>query len=279
MERRNDNLWMWGDVLDKIPSKANCVPGLSYTSLETAAEYMGCGSAFYVNSDFGLEQIDEAHIRRMAGINNICCLLTHIEENGPGLGGWKLYYKEAAEKISKLSVTHPEIKSALIDDFLSETGPSRYITPEYVKEVHDALTSANPDLKLYVVQYIGRQKPQDLLPFKDYFDGFSLWNWIHTDHYWEAEYERELWFLHDMFPGKTIIQGQFIHDFGGKRGAMPMDILKYQCEKILEQYDAGMVDGWCLLQSGFLSKPDHREQFEYIRNLWHWLTNGRTVLK
>ncbi|MBR6373999.1 MAG: hypothetical protein IKS20_12540 [Victivallales bacterium] len=277
--KRNNKLWMLGDVLDTIPGKANYVDGLSYCSLETAAEYMGCGGVFWYNTSHDMSLIDEAHVKRLAGIENICCILTHIEENGPGKGGWKLYYKEAAEKVSRLSLNHPEIKGALIDDFMSETGPSRYITPEYMEEVYAALKSANPNLKLYVVQYLGRQTPKNLLPFKDCIDGLSVWNWIHTTHYWEAEYERDIWFLRDMFPGKLINQGQFIHDFGGKRGAMPMDFLKLQCDKILEQYDAGMLDEWCLIQSGFLSKPDHREQFEYLRNLWYWLTNSRTVLK
>ena len=277
--KNREKFWVWGYVLDKVPGRAPFVSESTRCSLETGVQYMGCEGAFWMNGLHDIDALGDEQLARLKGIPNLICGLTHVETLGPGKGGWKLLYKESAERISELSLKYPAIKGALIDDFRSETGPSRSITPEYLHEVNLALKSKNPALKLYLVQYHVTQNPvTELLPYKDDFDGISIWNWIPTEYFWKALYEFDILRFRDAYPDKQIIQGQFIHDFGGKSGPMPMEHVEMQCECITQQLDAGMIDGWCVLQSGFFSHRNHRKQVEYVRNYWNWLYETRTVL-
>lgn len=275
-----EKFWLWGYLLDTVPGKAFFVDGATSCSLETAVNYLGCEGAFWMNPLHDLDAICDAQMERLAGIPNVIAGLTHVETNGPGLGGWKILYAEAAEKISALSLKYPAIKGALIDDFRSETGPSRYITPAELHRINVALKSKNPALKLYIVQYHTTQNsPVELQPYKDDFDGISVWNWVPTEYFWRALYADEIRHLREAFPGKEIIQGQFIHDFGGGAGAMPMEHVTMQCDRIAAQLDAGNIDGWCVIQNGFFCRPDHREAVQYLKNYWDWYYNTRTVLK
>ena len=277
--KNREKFWVWGYILDQVPGKAMFVDEPTRCSLETGVRYMGCEGAFWMNSLHGLEALCDEQLRRLEGIPNLICGLTHIETNGPGLGGWKMLYREAAERISELSLKYPAVTGAVVDDFLEASGPSKDISPEYLHEVNAALKSKNPKLKLYVVQYLTIQDPvQCLQPFKDDIDGLSVWNWYPTEYFWKALYEVEVRRLRAAYPDKEIIQGQFIHDFGGKTGPMAMEQVEMQCEHICEQLDLGRIDGWCLLQSGFFSQQNHRRQAEYVRNFWNWYCDTRTVL-
>ena len=274
-----EKFWVWGYILDKVPGTVPFVNESTCCSLETGVRYMGCEGAFWMNGLHSLEALCDEQLERLKGIPNIICGLTHIETNGPDLGGWKLLYREAAERISELSLKYPAIKGALIDDFRADAGPSFNITPEYVHEVSVALKAENPALKLYVVQYHTTQDSvKDLQPFKNDIDGISIWNWIPTEYFWKALYGSEIRHLREAYPDKEIIQGQFIHDFGGKSGPMPMNFVEMQSACIAGQLNSGTIDGWCLLQSGFFSHPNHRQQLEYMRNFWNWYCGTRTVL-
>ncbi|NMA19549.1 MAG: hypothetical protein GX927_03125 [Lentisphaerae bacterium] len=276
--KKDERFCVWGYILDKVPGKAMFVNGLTQCSLETAVDYLGCGCAFWMNPLHDLDALNENQLNRLDGIPSIICGLTHIETNGPGLGGWELFYKEAAARVSELSLKYPAIKGALIDDFRSETGPSRDITPAELHEINAALKSKNPALKLYIVQYYTLQNPADLLPYRDDFDGISVWNWVPTDYFWDALYADELRRLREMFPDKVLNQGQFMHDFGGGNRPMPMKYLRLQCSKILSQLEAGTLDGWCVIQSGYFCREYHRRQAEYLRNFWNWIRQTRTIL-
>lgn len=279
MSKIHEKFWVWGYVPDTIPGNAMFVNEPTRCSLETGVRYMGCGGAFWMNGLHDLNALGDEQIARLKGIPNLICGLTHIETNGPGKGGWKLFYKEAAERVSELSLKYPAVKGALIDDFRSENGPSRDMTPEQLHEINLALKSKNPSLKLYVVQYHTLQNPLiELQPYKNDFDGISIWNWFPTEYFWKALYEFDIRRLRQAYPDKEIIQGQFIHDFGGKSGPMPMEQVEMQCEYITEQLDIGRIDGWCVLQSGFFSQRNHRKQVEYLRQYWNWIYETRTVL-
>ena len=278
MNKFDKRFWLWGYVLeDKIPGKMMFVDGSTSCSAETAISMLKCGSFFWMNPLHGQEYINEKQYNLIKDCENIFVGLTHIEKNGPGLGGWELQYKESAEKVSRFSLEHPSIKGAIIDDFRSPTSPSRNISPEEVKEIKEALVSANPNLKLYVVQYYVTQKPQGVIPFLPYVDGTAIWAWNSSDYFWNSLYENTLREWREVFEGKDFIQGHFLHAYGDGGGALPMDQMKLQCKHIAKWLDAGTLDGWCILNNGWLCKLDHKEQLEYLKNFWDWYRDTRTV--
>ena len=275
---KDPRFWVWGYVLDKVPGKAAFIPGVTSCSLETGAQYLNCSSVFWMNPLHGQEEITEWQIERLQAFPRVVAGLTHVESNGPGLGGWKIEYRESAVKLAKLSLKYRNLQGVIIDDFRAPTGPSRYMTDEELKAVYTDMKAINPELKLYVVYYHTTQHPDSLLSCREYFDGLTCWCWHSTDYFWNALYEEEIRMLRENYFDKELIQGQFLHAYGDGLVPQPMDQLTNQCSKITAQLNKGNLDGWCALQTGWFSFPDHREQVEYIKNYWNWYRGTRTVL-
>ncbi len=280
MQTLDTRFWLWGYSLDTVPGPIMFVPEESRCSIETAARYLGCGTLVWMNSAHDFDMLKPESFERLKEFPQIICGLTHIESNGPGKGGWKCLYKEAARRISELSLQFPNIKGAIIDDFLHETGPSKNITPEEVKAIRDELKSVNPELKLFVVQYFVTQKPDTLKPFADYFDGFTSWPWHSTDYYWKTLYDDEIRHLREHYPDKIIVQGMFVNAYGdgGTMTPQPMDQMELQCACFSKKLDAGIIDGWCALQNGHFCFESHRKQVQFLKDYWEWYKGTRTIL-
>ncbi len=279
MPTLDPRFWVWGYTLDRVPGRVPFVNQSTRCSLETAAAYLGCGSAFWMNGAHDLDAFaDEDALRRLAHLPQVVCALTHIEENGPGKGGWKRRYVEAAAKIGELSRKHPNIVGAIIDDFLHETGPSRDMPPAELHEVNAALKAANPNLKLYVVHYYGSQTPDLLAPFAADLDVIVAWAWHSTDYFWKTLYDDDLRHLRERLPACQIIQGMFVNAYGDGdfNTPQPMDQLELQCQRIAGKLDAGLVEGWCALQNGHLCFESHRRQAIFLKEYWEWYRGTRT---
>ena len=248
MDGFDKRFWLWGYVLeDKIPGKMMFVDGTTSCSAETAVSLLKCGSLFWMNPLHSQEAINEKQYNLIKECENIFVGLTHLEKNGPGLGGWELQYKESAEKISRFSLEAPNIKGAIIDDFRSPTSPSKNITPE------------------------------EVIPFLPYIDGTAIWLWHSTDYFWNGLYEDTLRQWREVFQGKDFIQGQFLHAYGDGNVPQPMEQMKLQCKHIAQWLDVGTLDGWCILNNGWFCKLDHKEQLDYLKSFWDWYRDTRTV--
>lgn len=88
--KNHEKFWVWGYILDQVPGKAMFVNEPTRCSLETGVHYMGCEGAFWMNALHDLDALCDEQLQRLQGIPNVICGLTHIETNGPGLGGWCL---------------------------------------------------------------------------------------------------------------------------------------------------------------------------------------------
>lgn len=263
----NNGLWVWGYTLQKSPGRIPFVNRQTHCSLETAANYIGADNVVSMDSNFDIDALNPTNLSRLSKFKKVICCLTHIEDKD----GWHLLYKEAARRISELSLQFPNITGAIIDDFRDPPGPSGKMSVQELKEVYDALKSVNPDLKLYLVRYHVRQEYEELLPFKDYFDGINVWCWNTTDHFWKMLYKFDLRKLHQILPGKEVLQGQFIHDFdAGDWVPMPMEQLRLQCDKISRAMSERQINGWVILQNGFFDAYDHREQVMFLKNYLDW---------
>ncbi len=256
----NNNLWVWGYVLPEVPGPMLWVyRHNTYCSLETGAQYLGADNVVFMDSCTSRSNLNETLFSHVSGAKQVLCGLEHD------------HYAECAKMVSEFSLTHPQITGALIDDFRDPPGPSGKMTVADLKEVYEALKSANPKLKLYLVRYHMRQNYDELIPFQDYFDGLNVWCWNSTDHFWKAMHKYDLLDCQTKLPGKEILQGQFIHDFGTDYALpMPLDQVKLQCEKIGDRFREGMVDGWVILQNGYFGCNDHREQMQYLKNHLDW---------
>jgi hypothetical protein len=171
--------------------------------------------------------------------------------------------------VSRLSKEHPNIVGGLIDDFREKTGPSKAITPEETKAIHDALKGENPALKLYLVRYTW-QDQNEMLPFLPYFDVINLWVWVPDEKVWKETLGPEIDRIVAL-TRKPIVLGLFLHDYGKSGKAMPMNFLEMQCVKAVELLKTGKIEGIIFLQSGWFDQEDHRPQIQWLKQYLEWV--------
>lgn len=233
-------------------------------SLETGADYVGADNVIFMDSSTDRANLNDNVFKYVAKFKKVVCGLQHG------------HYAEAAWKVSEFAATHPNVAGAIIDDFRCIGGPSDGMTVEQLREIREALDSVTPGLKLYLVCYFYRFEEHALEQFRDLFDGINVWCWNSSEHFWNVDYEYAITKLRREFPGKEILQGQFIHAWGDGAGwhgsrPQPMDVLEMQTEKIANAFRDGNVEGWVLLQNGYFSYPSHRRQVQFMKNYFDWL--------
>ena len=172
-----------------------------------------------------------------------------------------------AAKISVLSKHYPNIVGAMVDDFY----PVEAKMPvEKLKAAYTALKSENPSLKLYVVRYTNC-KDEELIPYLPYFDAINLWVWVANKQAWGSEMDQRIEKLVKI-THKPILMGLFLHDYGPPPPAdlpknaptwswtkpVPLEIVQTQFVKATELLRSGKIEGFVILQNGWLDHETHR---------------------
>jgi len=259
--------WVWGYFLPEIPSETFFVKGKSYCSLETAAKYLEVPNVIFMNSNHDINSLDAKHLDNFKDCKKVICGLQHGN------------YAETALKVSRISRKYKNIHGAVIDDFLDFHGPSAKMTVDELKDVYKNLKSCNKNLKLYVVRYTW-QNQSELIPYLKYFDAVNLWVWISTEHAWRSEYLPHLEQLKNI-TGKPVTQGLFLHNYGEtwdiSEEPVSMDMLQLQCKKVFPLLRDKALDGCVILQNGWFSHENHREQVVWLKNYMDWIAGTTTI--
>jgi len=85
---------------------------------------------------------------------------------------------------------------------------------------------------------------------------------------------------HKNGPGKQILQGIYIHDFGPdmkNRYSVPMDVFRKSVETICESTYSGVLDGFIVPQAGWFCMPDKYEHIRFLRDYIDWFDGTTTV--
>lgn len=262
MPTLRDKAWIWGYVINgPVPGRVLHAPhDRSACSLETAVDYIGVPNVVFMNSDNNKETLAPEYLQPLAHCKQIICSLQHGA------------YVETAKKISQLSNTYSNLKGGLIDDFIDYHGPSKSMTVEETRAVHEALKSENPALRLSVVQYTWQDPAQDqalLRPYLPYLDVINLWVWVANQYDWNVKMNNYIEQLAAR-TGKPILLGLFLHDYGGTGGPMPMDILELQFKKAMGWAKSGLIEGFVMLQNGFFDHESHRPQIQWVKQYLDW---------
>lgn len=268
MPALNDRAWVWGYVLSSKgrvgpDSKPWQIPfvGESHCSLETAAAYLGASNVVAMNNSPGAMTPD--YLDKLRPFRQVLWGLAHGD------------YEGSARKLGRLSARYPNLAGGLIDDFLDYHGPSKAITPEHTRAIQAALKESNPALSLYAVQYTW-QDLNALVPFLPWIDGISLWVWVASLYDWQVKMD---FFLeqYKARTGKPILLGLFLHDYGGSKQPMAMDVLELQFQKALAYVKSGLIEGFVVLQSGWFDRETHRLQVQWVRRYLDWAFGSWTA--
>ena len=268
-ESFRDSVWTWGYVIpDKVPGPVPFVfPGNASCSIETAAAYFGTPNVVLMNYDWS----KPGRLERLTACKRVLCAIPMSKAAG------------VAAELSALSKKHPNIVGAMIDDFFVAENK---LPVDDLKATYTALKSKNPAIKLYVVRYTN-SKDDQLAPYLPYFDVINLWAGTDKKEEWTTMGERVEKLSRATH--KPVVMGLYLHNYQTPRPdnwremapwswtpPMPMDLLQLQQLKTTELLCEGKIDGFILLQSGWLGRETHRLQMQWTKEYLEWLFQTQT---
>ncbi len=230
-----DNVWIWGGPTPYWGGSME-----KDTSVK-GAKYFGLDNVVYV---YGA--IDDESMAIHKKCKKILCQLTQISRSPDAQ---KESNVENAEKLSRLSLKYPNIKGGIIDDLIGNYGYN--ISRAEVKNVYEALKKHNAAMQLYAVVYaheLGHEKIKILEPF---IDCVNLWVWAKYD---LPDLDLIVEKCRKDFPGKAIMMGVFMHDYGASDLPTPPKLLEFQLRKAREYLAAGKIHDLVILGDREIAK-------------------------
>ena len=153
--------------------------------------------------------------------------------------------EECAEKVSRFSAKYPNIIGGMLDD-ATHTGHNK--EKELHGEVFDSIVSSgrkhNPNLKVASVIYTFELDEYDFTPVLPYLDKIVLWFWSKQE---LLDIDERFQKCREVFPGKEILMGIFIHDYGCADLGNPPECLRFQLHKAARFIKDGMLNGIVIL--------------------------------
>ncbi|MCG3196530.1 MAG: hypothetical protein GHCLOJNM_01006 [bacterium] len=247
--------WIWeGQGLD---------PGVppSIFGVGEGAEYFGLERVcfmFHPNNDLALGKLSDKK-------EVVCDISKWKFEDSPSGGARHLVdcapesVKREAENVSRLAAKFPNLTGAIHDDMkgLVERGGIRI---EQYGEVYQALKSNAPNLKLWSVVYTHELDPEAWAGFVEFMDIINLWVWKSAD---ILKLDEDLARCRNLFPGKPIILGCYLRDYTLRAG-VPMELLKFQWERVERYVNEGLIQGYSILAAVLID--GHQEQANWVRD-------------
>lgn len=224
-----DNLWVWGGPTPFWGGS------MADDTLIRGAKYFDAKNGVYVYGS-----TDEKMMRLHSGFKRLLCQV-NSQCRTPGAQG-TMSDEANAEELSRLSLQFPNIVGAMCDDVA--TYFRHKVLPEAFEARSKALKKYNDKLKMYGVIYVHELDQKDFTLILPYLDSVNLWFWNMDE---ILDYDRKILLCQERFPGKPIIQGIFLHDYGiSDAGTLPQ-LLVYQLDKAREYMTRGIVEGVIIL--------------------------------
>jgi len=206
-----DDLWLWGGPTPEWGGSPDP------DTLMKTARYLDAQNGIYVYGPTSAEMV--ARHRAMKK------LLVMVTSTCRAPGQQPESDEECAEKLGRLSLEYPNIAGGMMDDM---TAALENVTPEkitQVSKVEKALKKHNPSLKLFGVVYNHELGKKDFSPLQPFLDGVSLWFWYQEE---LLELAERVELCRKNFPGKKLLLGVFLHDYGtADAGTLP-ELLLHQ---------------------------------------------------
>ena len=245
-----ENLWVWGGPTPYWGGS------MADDTLVRGARYFDAKNGVYVYGP-----TDEKMMRIHSGFKRILC---QVNGNCRTPGAQRGMSDEAnAEELSRLSLEFPNIVGAMCDDVAVKFRGT--VPPEAFEARRRGLTKYNDQLKMYGVIYVHELEHKDFSAILPYLDVVNLWFWNMDE---ILDYDRYLLLCQERFPGKPILQGIFLHDYGISDAGAPPPLLLYQLDKAREYMTSGVVAGVVILGDREIAKwPESAAAVrDYLRN-------------
>ena len=235
-----DKGWVWeGQAINRF-----VMP--SIFGLGEGAKYFGLNKIVYMfqpNTRLAME--------KLRSFDQVVCDISKWKFRGQADNSVLKYHDgqistklEEARTVGQLSQQFPNVIGAFDDDLLGAI-KQEHTTPEQYEQVYRELKRSNPKLKLWSVVYSHELDPQNWIGFTPYMDVISFWVWDVKD---LANLDRYIDQCRTNFPNKLLNLGCYLRNYP-TQSPMPMDMLKFQWERVLKYLDAGAIDGYSIIAS------------------------------
>lgn len=223
-----DKVWLWGGP---TPSWGG---SMADDTLLRGADYFRAENVVYVYGPT-TDKMMQMHSKYKK-------MLCQINANCRTTGALANTEEENAELLSRLSLKYKNIVGAMCDDY--STGFQRILLPERFEKMYSALKKHNSTLRLYGVIYTHELGHGKFPLIQPYIDVVNLWHWNKEE---ILNIDKHVALCQQDFPGKPILFGIFIHDYGcANCGSLP-ELLVYQLEKAREYTHKGIAEGIVIL--------------------------------
>lgn len=165
---------------------------------------------------------------------------------------------EETRAVVRLAAKYPNVTGGFFDDVLLSIRDGK-LTAEQFHEMHRTLT-ASRRLKLWTVVYTHELDAVRWEPIKQSVDVVNLWVWDAKE---LVNLDKDLDRCRQIFAGKPVNLGCYLRDYVGRRG-VPMDLLKFQWERVVKYLDAGLISGYSILGTTLID--EHLEQARWVRD-------------
>ncbi len=239
----NDTVWVWGGPTRQWGGT------MDDDCLLTAARYFGARNVLYVYGPH-----NDTMLGLLKPLERVVCQIGSNCRNPEAVPADTV---AEAEQLSALSLRYPNIVGAVVDDF--DTGGEKFSAGK-LAAIRRALRSRNPSLQLYVVVYthVRHAGYEDLLPF---LDVLTLWVWRQDD---LAKLDASLEAVRAEFPGKPVLLGVYVHDYGQTDAAMPIGRLQFQLDSARRYLAEGLIGGVIILGDREIRK--HPAESAFVRD-------------
>ena len=223
-----DKVWVWGGPTPKWGGS------MADDTLVRGADYFQAENVVYVYGPT-TDHMMQMHAKYKK-------MLCQVNANCRTEGALYRSEEENAVLLSELSLKYPNIVGAMCDDYC--TGTNRILLPERYEKICRGVKKHNPALKVYGVVYAHELPVRNFQLVQDYIDVVNFWFWNRDE---ILDYDEHIARCQENFPGKPIIQGIFLHEYGRADMGNPPEILRYQLDKAREYMGKGVVEGIIIL--------------------------------
>ncbi|MBI4557652.1 MAG: hypothetical protein HY706_08720 [Candidatus Hydrogenedentes bacterium] len=231
-------MWVWGNP-EMTVAGPHGADTFAEASPSQRAELLGVPNVILAGKGLPPDDAEaEALVSSVGTAKNL--VLEIAPDEGPS--SLPFQYTNTAARVCRLAEKHPNITGVLLDD-MSTVAIDHGLKPEHIRAVREALSPVHARVKLWGVVYTMSLDRADMADYIRELDVINLWTWHARD---VVDIEKNVAWCEERFPGKPIVLGLYLHDYGEGR-QMPRDLLEKQCASALGLARSGRIQGMVFL--------------------------------
>jgi hypothetical protein len=228
-----DLIWAWGNPTLTTPG-VHTLATFASASPARRAELLGVANVMLADAIPNDDGLADAWTREVASAPRLVW-----EIGADGNGGPPYVYTQRAAQVRTLVDQYPQIEGLLLDD-MSTVAIDAGFKPEHIRQIRGLLDGKYAAVKIWGVLYTMSFERPGIDRYVDELDVINLWTWDAKD---IVDLDKNVAHCEKTYPGKPIMLGLYLWDYGGADRRMPMDLLRQQCETALRLAHAGRIQG------------------------------------